>query len=189
MSYEIPLTWLVIKTPRLCGVIRGVVMLFPDPSENIVGGKKSSGKMENTGVPRFLLRLLKLPSYWSPHSCLVPLQSSHQHSQDDSFKLKANYATFLHKHVEWLLFVLQIKMELVNRSQKALHGSSCILPLNHIFWSPHTLASFQFFEGFLLTSATGPLHIPFQFPQCPPPPGPCFSLFSLQSSAQSLPPS
>ena len=164
-------------------------MLFPDPSENIVGEKKSSGKMENTGVPRFLLRLLKLPSYWSHHSCLVPLQSSHQHSQDDSFKLKANYATFLHKHVEWLLFVLQIKMELVNRSQKALHGSSCILPLNHIFWSPHTLASFQFFEGFLLTSATGPLHIPFQFPQCPPPPGPCFSLFSLQSSAQSLPPS
>ena len=122
MSYEIPLTWLVIKTPRLCGVIRGVVMLFPDPSENIVGKKKSSGKMENTGVPRFLLRLLKLPSYWSPHSCLVPLQSSHQHSQGDSFKLKANYATFLHKHVEWLLFVLQIKMELVNRSQKAWHA-------------------------------------------------------------------
>ena len=56
--------------------------------------------MENTGVPRFLPRLLKLPSYWSPHSCLVPLQSSHQHSQGDSFKLKADYATFPHKHIE-----------------------------------------------------------------------------------------
>ena len=76
--------------------------------------------MENTGVPRFLLRLLKLPSYWSPHSCLVPLQSSHQHSQGDSFKLKANYAAFLHIRVEWLVFALQIKMELVNRSQKGI---------------------------------------------------------------------
>lgn len=118
--------------------------------------------MENTGVPRFLPRLLKLPSSWS-HSCLVPLQLSHQHSQGDSFKLKANYATFLHKHLEWLLFALQIKMELVNRSPKALHGSSCILPLNRVFWAP-TLASFQLFEGFLLTSAPGPLHIPFQLP-------------------------
>lgn len=172
-----------------CGVIRGLVMLFPDPSQNIVEKKKSSGKMENTCVPWFLLRLLKLPSHWSPHSCLVPLQFSHQLSQGDSFKLKVNYATFLHKHIEWLLFALQIKMELLNRSQKALHGSSCILPLNYVFWAPHTLASFQFFEGFLLISATGPLHIPFQLPQCPPPPGPCFSLFSLQSSAQSLPPS
>ena len=36
VTYEIPLTWLVIKTPVLGGVIRGPVMLFPEPSENIV---------------------------------------------------------------------------------------------------------------------------------------------------------
>lgn len=115
-------------------------MLFPDPSENIVE-KKSSGKMENTGVPRFLLRLLKLPSYWSPHSCLVPLQSSHQHSQGDSFKLKANYVAFLHIRVEWLVFALQIKMELVNRSQKACMDPavSCLSTTFsglHIHWLP-----------------------------------------------------
>lgn len=152
----------------LCDMLsRGLVVLFPNPSGNVA--KKSSGKMENTGVPQFLPKLLKSPPNWSPHSYPVPLQSlltSVVRLILSNSKRIMLYSYLNIQNGSIVLWRLRWN-SLTDPKRPGMDPSaSCLSNIisHHVLCVPNTLAFFQFFKGFLFTSATGPLHILFHLP-------------------------